>query len=328
MMVRRNTSSAAAPPRAFEMLRDLRESLRAQSRMLRCELGAHDLAFFLGAFAAARLGGELLSLAAQPVTLAWLSSIAARGSFAALEDAIDHENDRNHPARRPLSVAAGAVTPRAAVLWWVALSCFAVALACEVNPLFAAIALPAWFLGSAHAASPVKGRQVAALRVIGPMLRLPLHLALGWCALGAVSAPPLLLLLGVWTLGAFLSTIARLAEACRSEARRARVDARSHLAKGVACAVGYGLATTICAAFVTAALRLELVLVVPFAAALGAYVLARAVRHGQAGLALRGLVREPVFLALVVTGLAVLANAVLSDIPALVEWSAAAPLLL
>lgn len=327
-MVHRRSSSSAAPPRAVEVLRDLGGAVRAQSRMVRCELGLHDLAFFLGAFAAARLGGELLSLAAQPMALAWLSSIAARGSFAALEDAVELEKDRDHPTRRYRPVAAGIVSSRAAVIWWVVLSCLAIALACEVHPLFAAIALPAWFLGSAHAASPVKGREVAALRAIAPALRLPLHLFLGWCALGATETPPLLLPLGVWTLGAFLSTVARLADACRSEARRARVDERSHIAKGVACAVGYGLAATICAALSSAALRIELVLAVPFAAALGAYYLALAIRRGPQGIALPRLVREPVFLALVVTGLAVLTNALFSDIPALAEWSAAAPLFL
>ncbi|MBL8898098.1 MAG: UbiA family prenyltransferase [Planctomycetes bacterium] len=288
--------------------------------MIRFDVGTSDLAFFLGAYCATRIGGDLIALDSWSISLGWISAIAARMSIGALNDAIDVEKDRQHPSRCYGPVAAGRVTVRAALLWWALLSCIAIACACETNPIFAAVALPAWFIGSAHAASPIKARQVEALRVLAPSLGCPLHLALGWCAIGSIKVPPLLLLLGVWMLGAFLLSTSRLGEACSAHMRGVRVDERSHLAKGISCAIGYGIGGLVSAAIVAAALRVELLLAAPFALALGGYYLSIASRKGTQGIAFSSLRKEPVFLALAVALLAVTLNSSFSNIPTLQEW--------
>ncbi|MBK9385059.1 MAG: hypothetical protein IPN34_09620 [Planctomycetes bacterium] len=294
--------------------------LSQQNRMLRFELGARDLAFFVGAYCATAIGVQSFALDALSVTLGWISAIAARASHAALNDAIQAERDRPDPTSGQRPVAGNPVSARAAIFWWALLSCIAIASACEVTPLFAAVALPAWFIGSAHAASPVKAHDIEALRVVVPTLRYPLHLALGWCAIGSMQVPPLLLLLGAWMLGAFVRSSGQLGQVRSAHLRGARVDERSRIATGILCSIGYGLGGVLSAGIIATALRVELVLAVPFALGLAGYYLTLAQRKGSRGIAFSSLRREPIFLALAATFLAVVLNSSLSNIPGLHEW--------
>jgi hypothetical protein len=84
----------------------------------------------------------------------------------------------------------------------------------------------------------------------------------------------------------------------------------------------FALGALASAIFVLPQLRIELLLAAPFVALLGSYVLYLAIREGDEAIALRSLLREPIFLSLLFATVAVVVNSLFTEIPALRDWFA------
>ena len=166
--------------------------------------------------------GSLLALAAQrsfggwsdvgAILLAFIVSGLMSSVNYAVNEVLDAPFDASHPTKRERAHSVGADTGRAPA------GPHGRGGAGRVRPVVVAPASPvlhgvgALFLaGLVYNLPPIRLKDRPYLDVVAEALTNPIRLAIGWHAVAATS-PPAVLLLAVWTFGAFLMTGKRLAE--------------------------------------------------------------------------------------------------------------------
>ncbi len=166
--------------------------------------------------------GSLLALAAHgiwpggPELVAILLAFVVSGLVSsvnyAINEILDAPFDARHPTKRDRPIPSGRVRVAPLLVLTAGVGVLAFALSWWLLPagvLGGAIAL--FFAGLAYNLAPLRLKDWPYLDAVTESLTNPIRIAIGWHAV-AVGTPPTLLLVTVWTFGAFLMTGKRLAE--------------------------------------------------------------------------------------------------------------------
>jgi 4-hydroxybenzoate polyprenyltransferase len=264
---------------------------------------------------------ETLDVAALPrLLLALLATCIVASSNYVLNEYLDAPSDREHPTKRYRPAALGLVTPAGALGLWATLACLGLWLASQVNASFAFAALALWGMGCLYNVPPVRTKDLPYLDVLSESVNNPLRLLLGWFALVPEVLPSLSLALSYWMAGGFFMAAKRFAEYRRigDPARAARYRASfRHYDEGrlLMSMAAYLVAGGAFAGAFLVRFKLELVFVVPIAAALFGYYAKLALREDSPVQAPEKLYREPLFLALASAFVLAFATLVTCDMP-------------
>jgi 4-hydroxybenzoate polyprenyltransferase len=144
--------------------------------------------------------------------LAVLATCLIASSNYVINELIDAPHDRLHPVKKSRPVPSGMIQPVYAVLEWLLLGALGIALACLLNPYFAASGIALWSMGVVYNVPPLRTKELPYLDVLSESINNPLRLFLGWFALVPDKVPPLSLTLAYWMVGAFLMAMKRFAE--------------------------------------------------------------------------------------------------------------------
>jgi decaprenyl-phosphate phosphoribosyltransferase len=167
--------------------------------------------------------GSLLACAAQrtlpdghgvvAMGLAFLVSGLVSSVNYAVNEILDAPFDARHPTKRERPIPSGRVRVRTLLVLTAGIGLLAVAIAWtwfSAAVLEAAVGL--FVAGLMYNLPPIRLKDRPYLDVVTEALTNPIRLALGWHAVANEAGPPGLLLVAVWSFGAFLMTGKRLAE--------------------------------------------------------------------------------------------------------------------
>ena len=166
--------------------------------------------------------GSLLALAAQrsfggwtdvgAILLAFIVSGLVSSVNYAVNEVLDAPFDASHPTKRERPIPSGRIRVGPLLVLAAAVALVAFGLCWWLLPGPVLHGVGGLFLaGLAYNLPPIRLKDRPYLDVVTEALTNPIRLAIGWHAVAAAS-PPALLLLAVWTFGAFLMTGKRLAE--------------------------------------------------------------------------------------------------------------------
>jgi len=166
--------------------------------------------------------GSLLALAARRSSPGWADGGAILLAFVvsglvssvnyAVNEVLDAPFDARHPTKRDRPIPSGRVRVGPLLVLTAAVALLALGLLWWLLPRAVLGGAGALFLaGLAYNLPPVRLKDWPYLDVVTESLTNPIRIAIGWHAVSA-TPPPVLLLVTVWSFGAFLMTGKRLAE--------------------------------------------------------------------------------------------------------------------
>ena len=166
--------------------------------------------------------GSLLALAAQrsfggwsdvgAILLAFIVSGLVSSVNYAVNEVLDAPFDASHPTKRERPIPSGRIRVGPLLVLTAAVALVAFGLCWWLLPGPVLHGVGALFLaGLVYNLPPIRLKDRPYLDVVTEALTNPIRLTIGWHAVAAAS-PPALLLVAVWTFGAFLMTGKRLAE--------------------------------------------------------------------------------------------------------------------
>lgn len=284
--------------------------------------------------------GVLLAWINSPATL----SIASTGWIAlavfctcliassnyVLNEYLDAPMDREHPTKWNRPAALGLVHFWGALGLWASLACIGLLLALQINTSFAASALMLWIMGCIYNIPPIRTKDVPYLDVLSESVNNPLRLLLGWFVLQPNVFPSLSLILSYWMAGGFFMATKRFAEyrriADKPTAARYRASFRHYDEEKLLMTMAFYLVTgaVFAGAFIVR-FKLELIFIVPIAAALFAYYTKLGMRADSPVQAPEKLYKEPIFMLLAISFVVGFALLAVTDIPFLYEFFAVEP---
>lgn len=235
---------------------------------------------------------------------------------------LDAEFDRHHPAKQRRPVASGRLSVRAILAQWAALAAGGLAIGAWIGHFFLAFAAALLFMGVIYNARPLRTKDRPYLDVLSESINNPLRFMLGWAAVVDDVVPPSSILIAYWMGGAYLMAVKRYAEyrfiGDAERAGRYRLSFRSYDEQSLLLsALFYALTSALCLGVFLIKYRIELILSIPFLAYLFVWYLKIGMRPDSVAQRPEALYREWRFV-LYVTAIGLLLTALmLVDIPGL-----------
>jgi 4-hydroxybenzoate polyprenyltransferase len=147
-----------------------------------------------------------------PIALAFLSAFLIGSGNYTINELLDANEDKRHPARRSRPVPSGKIIPFGAYTQWFLLALGGLTLAWFENTAFFLTALLFFVMGIIYNVKPVRTKDLIYLDVLSESLNSPIRFLFGWYAVKCYSIPPISLLMSFWMLAAFFMSIKRMAE--------------------------------------------------------------------------------------------------------------------
>ena len=129
-----------------------------------------------------------------------------------LNEILDAPTDRHHPLKSSRPIPSGRVQLPIAYAEWIALAVAGLSLSFWINSGLGYSCLALWIMGVLYNVPPIRTKDLPYLDVLSESINNPLRLAIGWCATGLTSIPPLSVILAYWMFGAYLMAVKRFAE--------------------------------------------------------------------------------------------------------------------
>jgi hypothetical protein len=193
-----------------------------------------------------------------------------------------------------------------------------------VSTPFAITVFVLWVMGCIYNIRPIRSKDLPYIDVLSEAVNNPIRMLAGWFIAGTASVAPASLLLSYWMVGCYFMAMKRYAE-YRDIGDPARAAAyRSSFAfyteeRLLVSIMFYGSAAMLFLGAFAMRYRLELVLCFPFVSLVMAIYLLLAFRPNSSVQRPEGLYREPTLMAAVVVCAAVIAGALLVDMPFLAK---------
>lgn len=144
--------------------------------------------------------------------LAFAATCLLSSANYVINEWLDAGTDRYHPVKKNRPAVTGHLNPR--LIWpeYGLLAAAGLALSLTENLPFFLTGAALLFMGGVYNVRPVRAKDLPYLDVITESVNNALRLLLGWFAVTAEFYPPVSLIVGFWTGGAFLMAMKRFAE--------------------------------------------------------------------------------------------------------------------
>ena len=241
-----------------------------------------------------------------------------------VNEVLDAPSDLAHPVKHKRPVPSGLVSVPLAYAQWLILMVVGVGLGTLVSTPFAITVFVLWVMGCIYNIRPIRSKDLPYIDVLSEAVNNPIRMLAGWFIAGTASVAPASLLLSYWMVGCYFMAMKRYAE-YRDIGDPARAAAyRSSFAfyteeRLLVSIMFYGSAAMLFLGAFAMRYRLELVLCFPFVSLVMAIYLLLAFRPNSSVQRPEGLYREPTLMAAVVVCAAVIAGALLVDMPFLAK---------
>jgi 4-hydroxybenzoate polyprenyltransferase len=252
--------------------------------------------------------GAALAWAVAPHTESMLAPLGALVALCLIASAnytineyLDAEFDRYHPAKCARAGALGLLDGRIVVTQYFVLAVSGLAIAHGINlPFFFSAGL-LLMMGVIYNVPPVRSKERAYLDVLSESVNNPIRFLFGWFAITQTALPPVSALLAYWMGGAFLMGVKRYSEYRRiNDPARAMLYRRSFGTYTEQSLLLSSFFYAICSAFFIGVFlikyRIEYVLTFPLFAVLFTWYLAIGLKSDSAAQAPEKLYREAVFM--------------------------------
>jgi len=268
----------------------------------------------------------LLSWSALPqLAVAVLATCLVASSNYVLNEILDAPYDGMHPVKKNRPVPAGQVSVPLAYLEWILLALSGFGLATLVNIPFTVTAVGLWVMGCLYNVRPFRTKDIAYLDVITESVNNPIRLLLGWFVLISDRLPQSSLLLSYWGLGAFFMGTKRFAElrmiGDQTKAASYRRSFAHYTEENLLTSMLFYI--TACAFFGGVFMvrsKVELILAVPFLAAMFAFYLRLGMKENSPVQNPERLYRERGFFAFTVLTFVLFVVLMFTEIPILYHW--------
>ncbi len=256
--------------------------------------------------------GSSLALAAHRIPLAWSTIKIACLAFVisgfvssvnyAINEILDGRFDALHPVKRIRPIPSGRVRvgPLLGLTSVIGLGAFASA-TWLFPPAFSLANLALFVAALLYNVPPIRLKDRPYLDALVESVTNPIRLAIGWSAVSSADLPPILLLLSVWGLGAFLMTGKRVAELrlLGAHAAEYRRTFRAYSVRAlVVVQVAYAVAAMLTAAWFFASERPALLRFLPLIALIVVWTLKMTFERESPLIDPEQLYRRPIFLLL------------------------------
>ena len=129
-----------------------------------------------------------------------------------INEYLDREFDKFHPAKKHRPIVAGHLTPLAIWIEYALFSVFGLLLGWSVSlPVFFSV-LALWTMGIIYNLRPLRTKEIPFIDVLTESVNNALRLFVGWFLITDTFLPPVSIIIGYWMGGAFLMTAKRFAE--------------------------------------------------------------------------------------------------------------------
>jgi decaprenyl-phosphate phosphoribosyltransferase len=238
---------------------------------------------------------------ALPFGLAVVSLCLLASANYTINEFLDAEYDRFHPAKSARPGARGLLNGRLVLLQYVLLALAGCILAWLVNSLYFLTSLCLLIMGFIYNVPPVRTKDKMYLDVISESINNPIRFLLGWFAVTATVLPPSSVMIAYWMGGAFLMDVKRYSEYRQiADPGRAALYRRSFAKyteeKLLLAAFFYAISSAFFIAIFLIKYHIELLLTFPLFAVLFTWYLAIAFKRDSAAQAPEKLYRETAFL--------------------------------
>ncbi|MEP6828364.1 MAG: UbiA family prenyltransferase [Aestuariivirga sp.] len=230
-----------------------------------------------------------MNFAVFDICAGFVSAILIASANYVINEWLDRSFDAAHPVKSGRTAVNWKLRPELVYFEYTLLAVLGLFLAYLVGTAFFYTALLFVFSGIIYNVKPVRSKDWPYLDVISESINNPIRLTLGWTMIETSSLPPLSLLLGYWTAGAFLMTAKRLSEYRDISANQGekqlqlyRSSFRFYTAENltVSCFL-YAMMSAFFIAIFLVRYRLEYILALPFIAFLFASYLWLSLREGS-----------------------------------------------
>jgi 4-hydroxybenzoate polyprenyltransferase len=230
-----------------------------------------------------------LKYAAFAICAGFLSAVLIASANYVINEWLDRSFDAAHPVKSGRTAVNWTLLPQVVYLEYLFLAITGLLLAYLVGTAFFYTSVLFVLSGLIYNVKPVRSKDWPYLDVISESINNPIRLTLGWTMIETTSLPPLSLLLGYWTAGAFLMTAKRLSEYRDISASQGvnqlqlyRSSFRFYTAENltVSCFL-YAMMSAFFIAIFLIRYRLEYILALPFIAFLFASYLWLSLRKGS-----------------------------------------------
>jgi 4-hydroxybenzoate polyprenyltransferase len=166
-----------------------------------------------GVVAAAFFSGAPPSALALPSLLALASACLVASANYVLNEWLDAAFDRHHPLKRSRPSVQGTLRRHWVYLEYAVLAALGLALAAATGSSGVLLASAAFLaMGVVYNVEPLRTKDRVHLDVLSESVNNPIRLLIGWYAVVDAPFPPSSLVVGYWTLGAYLMAVKRFAE--------------------------------------------------------------------------------------------------------------------
>jgi 4-hydroxybenzoate polyprenyltransferase len=230
-----------------------------------------------------------LDFAVFEICVGFVSAILIASANYVINEWLDRSFDAAHPVKSGRTAVNWILLPQLVYLEYFILASLGLILAYLVGTAFFYTSVLFVLSGLIYNVKPVRSKDWPYLDVISESINNPIRLTLGWTMIETSSLPPLSLLLGYWTAGAFLMTAKRLSEYRDISASQGaaqlqlyRSSFRFYTAENltVSCFL-YAMMSAFFIAIFLIRYRLEYILALPFIAFLFASYLWLSLRKGS-----------------------------------------------
>ncbi|WP_119422406.1 UbiA prenyltransferase family protein [Desertibaculum subflavum] len=308
-------TSAAEPPRAATW-RD-RVAIARPDHWVKNVFVLPGAALAYGLAPGLPLAEALFRVAAGTVAVCLLAS-----ANYTINEWLDAEFDRHHPAKHGRPAASGRLSARAILLQWIALAATGLAIGAWIGHFFLAFAAALLVMGVVYNMRPLRTKDRPYLDVLSESINNPLRFMLGWAAVVDNVVPPSSILIAYWMGGAYLMAVKRYSEyrfiGDAARAARYRRSFRSYDEQSLLLsALFYALTSALCLGVFLIKYRIELILSIPFLALLFVWYLKIGMRPDSAAQRPEALYRERGFVLYVLAIGLLFTLLMLVDIPGL-----------
>ena len=153
-----------------------------------------------------------LQHAAFTICIGFASAVLIASANYVINEWLDRSFDAAHPVKSGRTAVNWTLSPQLVYLEYLILAATGLLLAYLVGTAFFYTSVLFVASGLIYNVKPLRSKDWPYLDVISESINNPIRLTLGWAMIETASLPPLSLLLGYWTAGAFLMSAKRLSE--------------------------------------------------------------------------------------------------------------------